>query len=351
MAETKINKFIGTNGTVVTPAASGGASGDAFNLANPPTPTGFTYSNDLVNPITGGTVGKVSVGAGVVAENRWTLADTTSVADQWVVRFTAPPTTSIDDVMQIRGTVQNMAARLSLTDLHQILNLGTAVSTPGSPNWTIVYNVWYVIDRNIVEGTATTGQIRYRVRTFADLSTTVFTYDTGATKNAGVVGTDVINSYRIGKITSAAVQPAFYFAQVGVSTDTGLAYMVDPGANVAPTSIVDADVLANVEPGQTVTLTITDSDVDGTIVTRNLTQVAGPTVTLSGSGGSGSTRTFTAPYTLAGTTVQFQYQVVDDDGATSVADAVSIDILPATERIVTVGGPTPTEVPLIVSIV
>lgn len=351
MAETKINKFVGTNTTIVTPANSGGASGDAFSVANPPSPAGFTYSTDLTNPITGGTVGKVLVGAGVVAENRWTLADTTSAADQFVIRFTAAPTTASDDINQLRGTVQNTGFRLHTDGTVRPLNLGSEITVPGSANWTIINNVWYVVDRNIVEGTSTTGRIRYKVRTFADLSTTVFSYDTLAVKNAGVSGTDAIQSERIGKITSGAVQPAYYLAQVGVSTDTGLAYMTDPGSNVAPSSIVDADVLSGVEPGRTVTLTITDSDTDGTIVTRTLTQVAGPTVTLSGSGGSGSTRTFTAPYTLAGTTIQFTYQVTDDDGATSVADGVSIDILAATERIVTVGGATPTEVPLIVSIV
>lgn len=348
MAETKINKFVGTNGTVVTPANSGGSSGDAFSTANPGTPAGFTYSTDLTNPITGGTVGKVAVSAGTVAENRWTLGDTTSAADQLVIRFTAAPTTASDDINQLRGTVQNTGLRLHTDGTLRPLNLGSEITVPGSANWTIVNNVWYVIDRNIVEGTSTTGRIRYKVRTFADLSTTVFSYDTLAVKNAGVVGTDVMNSWRVGKITSTSNQPAYYLAQVGVSTDTGLTYMVDPGANVAPTSIVDADVLSNVEPGQTVTLTLTDSDVDGTIVTRTLTQVAGPTVTLSG---SGTTRTFTAPYTLAGTTVQFTYQVVDDDGASSIADAVSIDVLAATERIVTVGGTVPTEVPLIVSFV
>lgn len=348
MAETKINKFVGTNGTVVRDINSA-AGGDAFNLAG--TPTGFSYSTDLVNPITGGTVGKVDVGAGVIAENRWTFIDTTSLADQMVVRFTATPA-SPDDIVQTRGTRQNSGSRLHTSGTFRPLNLGSEISTPGSPNWTVVYNVWYVIDKETLEGTTSSnGRIRYRVRTLADLSTTVFSYDTGAVKDAGVIGTDVINSLRFGKMTSAPVQPVYYLAQVGGMSDSALNYMTDPGSNVAPSSIIDADVLSNVEPGQTVTLTITDSDTDGTIVTRTLTQVAGPTVTLSGSGGSGSTRTFTAPYTLAGTTLQFQYQVVDDDAASSVADAVSIDILAATERIVTVGGTTPTEVPLIVSIV
>lgn len=351
MAETKINKFVGTPGQVVTPANSGGASGDAFSTANPATPTGFTYSDDLVNPITGLTVGKLLVGAGVVAEERWALIATNSAADQIVVRFTAPPTTASDDIIQVRGTVQNTATRLHTGGSHRPLNLGSEITVPANANWTIVNNIWYVIDREVIEGTSTTGRIRYRVRTLADLATEVFTFDTLATKNAGVVGTDVINSWRVGKITSGAVQPALYFAQVGVSTDTNGTYMTNPGTNVAPSSTIDADVLTNVEPGRTVTLTITDSDTDGTVVTRTITQMGGPTVALSGSGGSGSTRTFVAPYTLTGTTVSFGYQVVDDDGATSIQDVVSIDILPATDRIVIVGGATPTEVPLIVSIV
>lgn len=350
MGVTLVNKFVGTNATVVTPANSG-SGGDAFTTANPGTPTGFTYSTDLTNPITGGTVAKINVGAGVVAENRWTVTDTNAVATQFVIRWTASPTTASDDIHQIRGTVQNAGMRLHTGGTLRPLNLGSEITTPSTPNWTIVTGTWYVVDVLVEEGTTSSnGRIRYKVRTYADLTTTVFSYDTGAIKNAGVIGTDVINSIRWGKITSTAVQPDVYLAQVGVTTDaTG--YMIDPGVNVAPNADITASKTAAVEPGETITLTITDSDSDGTVTTRTVRQISGTTVSISGSGGSGSTRTFTAPYTLSGTTLQFGYKVTDDDGTDSTEDTVNVVVLAATERIVTVGGATPTEVPLMVSIV
>lgn len=108
--------------------------------------------------------------------------------------------------------------------------------------------------------------------------------------------------------------------------------VADP-INVVPTSGAGTDQ-SNLEPWATVTLTGTDADSDGTVVTRVWRQISGTTVTLTG---TGTTRTYTAPATLAGATLVFGYQVTDDLGGVSVEDTVSHTILAVTERAV-VGG-------------
>lgn len=113
----------------------------------------------------------------------------------------------------------------------------------------------------------------------------------------------------------------------------------DPSINAAPTANAGADQ-SNVEPWSVVTLSgASSSDSDGTVTGYTWTQIAGTAVTLSGSGAS---RTFTAPGSLAGTSLTFRLTVTDDDAATSAADDVTVSVLAATERAV-IGG---VEVPM-----
>jgi hypothetical protein len=84
--------------------------------------------------------------------------------------------------------------------------------------------------------------------------------------------------------------------------------------NVKP----DADLTApaEVNPGQSFTLDATSStDSDGTIKSYAFAQTAGPTVSLSGTGG---TRTTAAPAN-GGVTLTFRVTVTDDDNATDTA--------------------------------
>ncbi|GAA4627250.1 hypothetical protein [Cellulomonas oligotrophica] len=334
-----LNRFAGTPGAAITAAASA-AGGDAFSQMNPTTPTGvLTFSNELVNPFTGGTVAKVVADATTAAEARWNTADAVAGASQVVYWATGVPTTAPSDDQAIRGTRQNAGIRHHIGGQVRVLNLGTEIGT--TANWPGITGEWVVRDLVVVEGAdATSGTVKARLRRLADLTTVVASY-ASATRDAGIVGVDVINSFRFGKLTAGAVLPAMYLAQVQAvagATD----WLPDPGTNVIPVASLTANVTGPVEPGTTVTLTLADSDPDGTITTRTLTQVAGPTAAPVG---AGAARTVLAPYTLAGTTLAYAYTVVDDDGATSAPASVSIDVLPATERIVVMGGPTPVEVP------
>lgn len=73
---------------------------------------------------------------------------------------------------------------------------------------------------------------------------------------------------------------------------------------------VSAGQPLSADPGDLVTLEATQAAVEGpTVQTWTWTQLSGPAVTLSG---TGRTRTYRAPATPGGTTLQFQ---VDGDGA------------------------------------
>jgi hypothetical protein len=103
--------------------------------------------------------------------------------------------------------------------------------------------------------------------------------------------------------------------------------------NVPPTADAGSDQLL-VDPGVTVNLTGTDSDSDGTVVTRAWTQVSGPAVMLTGAATANAS--FTAPYTADGATLVFQYTATDDDGA-SASDTVTVTV-DAWPDLVAVGG-------------
>lgn len=338
-----VNKFVGTAGTNVT-AANSGPGGDA--LAFPTTGTSaVVYSSAVTNPFTGGTVAKVEAAAGTIGEVRWNPANSDQGASRMVFWATGLPTTASNDDMTIRGTRQNAGVRYHTGGQRRTLNIGSEIG--GGGNYSGVTGEWVVQDLVNVQGTtASNGTIKSRLRRLSDMSTIVGSY-VATNRDAGVIGTDVINSFRYGKTTSAAVLPAFYIAEIAADP-AAVDWLPDPGGNVVPLSGLVADLTTDVEPGTTVTLTLSDSDADGTVITRTLTQTAGPTVTLSGSGG---TRTFEAPYTLAGTTLTFQYVVIDDDGASSDPATESITVLRATERTVTVGGASPTEVPARITVV
>jgi hypothetical protein len=342
----RTNRFIGTPGTSVT-VANSAAGGDPFDLMNPTTPSGFVYSNARVNPITGGTIARVSGAAAVANEARWNPTDGQVGKAQVVFWSTAAPTTASNDFLTIRGTRQNAGMRDHTGGQFRVLNLGSEIGGAGAVSG--LRGAWAVLDMVVVEGTTSSnGTIKFQFRWLSDLSTVVSSY-TSSARDAGVIGTDVINSLRFGKTTTGSVLADFDIAWVAgeVLPDASVAgatdYLPNPGGNVAPIATLSAFPNTDVEPGTTVTLTLGGSDSDGTIASSSLTQTSGPTVTLSG---SGSTRTYVAPYTSAGTSTGFSYTVTDDDGTTSDPATVTVSILRATEFYVTTGGASPVKVPM-----
>ena len=112
----------------------------------------------------------------------------------------------------------------------------------------------------------------------------------------------------------------------GASSAADTVDIVVSAGNISPVANAGADQQAIT--GTVVTLDgSASSDADGTIVSYNWSQTAGPGVTLSG---TGATRTFVAP--AGGSTLTFSLTVTDNGGATSGADTV--DIVTYANRIV-----------------
>jgi hypothetical protein len=191
------------------------------------------------------------------------------------------------------------------------------------------------------------------VATGTPFTRTVGTHTSSFVERVQVCGTAAASSNTFTVLATKALTGGTGVAQTfdaatasSASEYNALSIVAAPGTvNAAPTASISADKTTAVEPGETVTLTLTDGD-DVAVVTRTLRQIGATNAPASG---SGSTRTIVAPYTLAGTTLQYGYKV--NDGTLDSTEAiVSIAVLPSEYRLVTVGGPTPTEVPLAITL-
>lgn len=96
-----------------------------------------------------------------------------------------------------------------------------------------------------------------------------------------------------------------------------------PPANTSPTSNAGADQI--VLQGNSISLSGSASDNDGSISATQWQQTGGQSVTLSGD--TTLSASFDAPVVGAITTLTFSLTVTDDDNATST-DTVSVTILP-----------------------
>ena len=201
-------------------------------------------------------------------------------------------------------------------------------------------NVWYRFEFAARLGTSTSNG-RVRLSVFGGDSTTathVFSTDTADT---GLSSTNHIGSVYFGRNNSDLVDMVHHMddlaAQGGTTTLLG-----PSGSGSAPTANAGTD-LTGVEPYRVLQLTGTDADPDGSVASRTWRQVSGtPTVTLTGA--STVSATYTAPGTLAGTTLVFGYQVTDASGLVSTEDTVSHTILPVLERAVLNGAEVPVNI-------
>lgn len=252
-----------------------------------------------------------------------------TVAVQFYFRFDALPAAA-NTICQIRNASSGVASiiidatgkpRASYTGGQGALS--TVALTPGT-----VYRFGLTVNL----GATGTGDSSVTYAFYVGDSTTAqhTTTSTGLS-----LGTGTIASCRIGK-TSGSETTTIAANYDDFRATTGTATLLGPeSANSAPTANAGPDQ-TGLEPAATVTLDGSgSSDSDGTIASYTWVQTAGsPTVTLAG---TGATRTFTAPLTLAGTTLTFGLTVTDNLGASSTQDTMTVTVLPAAERIA-IGG-------------
>jgi subtilisin family serine protease len=105
---------------------------------------------------------------------------------------------------------------------------------------------------------------------------------------------------------------------------TGFDDVIVTVRNVNQLPVANAGPDQSVNAGANVTLSGSGSDPDGTIASYQWQQTAGPTVTLSGA--STATASFTAPSVTVDTVLTFQLTITDNSGA-SASDSVNVTVL------------------------
>lgn len=136
---------------------------------------------------------------------------------------------------------------------------------------------------------------------------------------------EVIIPYGIGSTNNALIFPR----KAAFTLDGGDAYLDALAFDQTASAVIpNQPPIANAGPDQSVAAGVTvtldgtgSTDSDGTIASYAWTQTTGDTVTLTGA--STATPSFTAPSTNAQQTLTFQLTVTDDDGATAT-DTVNV---------------------------
>jgi len=260
-------------------------------------------------------------------------ADHTTGALRMNCRLNALPSATCDIFWRVINSSSStlMSAQLTSTGLLRLSAGSSAqMTTPISAGVPFRIEAQYT---NVTSGTGT-----LNMQMFNTLNGAVATDSIGLTSLG--LATQPRNM-RIGKILGSPTIGNLIIDDIkwvtGSATPIG-AYVVPPTADAGTDQV-------GVEAFSTVTVTGTDNDDDGTVVTRTWRVISttggAATPTLSGSGNS---RTFTAPGTLSGTDVLLGYKVTDNDAQDSPESTVTVSVFPAAERAIIGGVQVPMQI-------
>lgn len=319
----------GTAGATVTTANSGAGSGDAWDTVAISTGGTLTFSNFAPAH------GSMGYGFGLPADGTsgaHRLLKNAAEAGRFVVSVYFQydlAVTATEDLCGVRHASGNMAILVVGSDGKLIVQnaAGTGISASRMTT-ALVADKRYRADFAVTKGTTTTdGRFEYSVwDVVSSDSTAVFSYDSGATQNTG---TGNVAAYFVGRSTGRTQANTLYADTVrGSSLASGFhtAYV----SNAAPTCILGPAV-GGIEPWASQTIDASAStDTDGTLTAYEVSQTAGPAVTITG---TGPQWTYTAPAVWGGTSVTFQARVQDNGGAWSAYETVTHTILSPTEAI------------------
>lgn len=272
----------------------------------------------------------VSTAAADTAIFRYNGLTALSLGAHIYVRVDAAPATDVV-FFQIRNNADAVAFALIWTTGNQIIVQQRGGATKYTTTTALATGVWHRISvfASANSGATASGAVKFRTYT-GDSTAPTNSYDSGATFDLGTVGLDRV---QFGQVIGSGGPISFYADSFRVDDTATDVLPPETLPNTPPTANAGPDQ-SNVEPYTTVTLSgAASADPDGTVASYVWSQTAGPAVTLSGSGAS---RTFTAPGTLAGVSLTFQLTVTDNSGATGT-DTVQVAVLPAAERIM-IGG-------------
>lgn len=321
----------GTNGTVVTnETQTGGGSGNAFNTVIVGANSSISFSN--VQRMHGSLAYRCSGASGERSYFGWTVWNTlkSGTTRSYFYFPTMPGVTHL-----MVGAYSTAGARffeLYLGSNNRLI-LQDRNGTLNNPAHVLQPATWYRIEAAFQMGTAG-GDGIVNFAFYEGDSTTALGSFSSTTANTGV-NTETFSNFNFGKCNAAAATYDTYIDSI--TAEDGRTTLLGPyvATNQPPTANAGS-AQSNIEPYTTVTLSGTDNDPDGTVVSRQWRQISGtPTVTLSNA--TTATATYTAPGTIAGTTLTFGYQVTDNGGTQSTESTVTNTILGVTERAV-VGG-------------
>lgn len=313
----------GTAGATITTGNSGGTSGDAFATVTGP----FIYS---ATGARSGLGGRVQISSSTAWRSYHSWSSTTQLAARVAFTFNG----SVANSVTLCGAVNSAfatAAKFGTNAAGKGVVLNAAGSTLATAATALAADTEYIVEYQVAPGSTTSnGTIAVQLYAASAPGTLLLNYS-ATTVNAGTLG--LVRGQLGNNDLVAALDVTFDDVRYDLATLTAVG---PPGANTAPISNAGPDQVG-IEPWATVTLDGTGStDPDlGDTITYAWTQTAGTTVTLSSS--TASQPTFTAPATIAGTTLTFSLVVTDNNGAASTANTVNVTVLAVTERAV-VGG-------------
>jgi hypothetical protein len=314
MALVSNNAEGGTNGTVVTTANSGGASGTAFGAV---TAGIATFNNAQVAhgslayaiTVANGSSGSLALSDGAVTS--------TDFSANFYVRFTAAPSAThlFAGVTNAARNAYVIAMQLTTSNTLELLgSVGFIGTVPGS---SVTYNTWYRI--SIRGTTGATGSLYVTVHN-GDIAAPLWSY-TAASRDMGVNQAAYLV---IGKVSATPNIQTFYAddirLNIGSSADLGpIVQVSDMDANAGPDMAV--------EPGATGWLmTRGRNTATATYVkTGTWTQVSGTPVTLNPvvSSDGVSLASFVAPKAQTTQTLVFRLTMTD---ANSLSDYDEITV-------------------------
>jgi len=316
--------------TIVTTSNSGGGSGDQFSQVAKAGTNPVLFSTDYAAK--GTRSYKIAGNNGDFAAMIYNAnsGGDQNGAIQFYLYLTANPTV-VNAIASFHSSGGGSALTLSVRTngkltVSDFINPDFAISTNPLPLGT-----WIKIDATCTPGTTPTNG-RARVSVYeAGNTTAIWSIDADGTINLGSVA---VGSYRFGKLNDTATSPTYYIDQVAASTGDA-SFIPDDTGNTLPVASAGSPKV-DIEPYSVVTLSGTDSDSDGTVVSRAWRQISGaPSVTLQNANAANAS--YTAPGTLAGTTLTFGYKVTDNLGGQSPESTTTNQINYATERAVISG--------------
>lgn len=324
------------DGTAVTTngANTGGAAGTQLGYT-PGAVTSKAYFS-TVNPYAGTRAYRIDLISGEVCYLQLAGTAAATARARWYMRFESLPTVN-EWVATVRSASAN-TCHFKVTTAGRLETISASGGQITLGASTLPTATWIWVETRVTPGTSTTGVIEVSWGTAGNAATETF-----ATVSNANLGTAQVASVRVGRTQAVSAANSVKYDEIAYEANpTGPIGPVAVAANAAPTAGISSSA-STVEAGEPFTLTLTEGD-DVAVTTRTFRQVSGPTATVTG---TGLTRAVTAPATLAGGSMVFGYQTGDAGGLTSTEATTTVTVLPASRRLVTAGGPTPTLVPML----